>query len=347
MRLRKNEATRNVPTDDGRRRLVVSALTHCALVVALLSTSAQAALLPAPGTVVNGIPVSQQFDDAYSYPTRLLDYLYPGSGWSNSAGTGLLDVIVTTRSSGQTNSGIAGGIYNIPDPTTNPNTNPIVDSWGTSATTGPMLVKDLYNYLWNTFGANTPVFTFDQNETGGNPDLLVNAKVEIIDAAGNGNGGAPGSGLIGGVLYTWSFDGTTQPGDGTYDAMSYVTALGHICIPDVMDAYNPPGTGDTVCFDNNVGGGKFDYMVYAPTMDLSRWDDNDNLFKVSWQFADVDDGGEEITITGRFAGNVCAENPNLPQCQTVPEPGTLALVGLAMLGFGTVRGRQGRVRTGR
>lgn len=280
-------------------------------------------LLPDPTTVVSGVPVAIQYDDAYSYSTRVLDYLYPGSGWSDSAGTGQLDLIVTTRSSGQTNSDIAGGIYSIPDPTTNPNVGSISDTWGGSSTS-MMLVKNLYDYLFNVFGANTPVFTFDQNETGGNPDLLVNAKVEIIDGVG------------GAVLKTWSFDGTTQPGDGTYDPLSYVTAPGEICIDDVMNSV----PGPTACFNNNVGSGKFDYIIYAPTMDLTPWVDDNNLFKLSWEFRDVDDGGEEITMTGRFTGSICVQDPTLPQCQTVPEPGSLVLVGLALAMAGVRSRRQ-------
>lgn len=303
-----------------------------AVVAAVFSVAApgiaRAAMLPPPDTVVSGIPVAVQYDDAYSYSTRVLNYLYPNDGWDDAAGTGTLDLLITTRSSGQSNASLG---YSIPDPTTNPNTNPISDSWGTSATTGDMLVKNLYDYLWNTFQANVPVFTFDQNETGGNPNLLVNAKVEIIDGVIDG--------VYGSVLHTWSFDNMFQDGDGNFDPLAFVTAPGEICVPDVMNTE----PGDTACFSNNVGSGKFDYIIYAPSMDLSLWADANNLFKISWNFGEVDDGGEEITMTGRFTGSLCVETPDAPQCQTIPEPNSIALLGGALLGLVGLR----RVRKGR
>jgi len=257
-------------------------------------------ILPDPDTVVDGVPVAIQYDDAYSYSIDVLDYLYPDAGWDSAAGTGLLDVIVTTRSAGQSNPSP------IPDPTTNPNTSPIQDSWGTSETTGDLLVSDLYDYLQSEFNASIPVFTFDQNETGGSPGLLASAKVEIID------------GDTSSVLHTWSFDAVTQPGDGDYDPDSPVSVAGEICIPDVL---GDPSTD--ICFDQNVGSGRFDYILFVPTMDLTSWVDDDNLFKMTWEFGDVDDGGEEITLTGRFL-----------QQQQVPEPGVLGLLSLGLLGLG-------------
>lgn len=283
-------------------------------VVLALSAGVQSAMaqtLPDPSTTVSGVPVAVQYDDGYSYSTRVLDYLYPGAGWSDAAGTGQLDLIVTTRSAGQTNTDLG---FSIPEPTTNPNTSPISDSWGTSTTTGDMLVSNLYSYLFTTFGANTPVFTFDQNETGGSPNLFISAKVEIIDPED-------------GILKIWSLDAGNLA--HIYEPDSPVLAPGTITIPDVMDT--EPGA--TVDFDNNKGSGKFDFIFYVPDMNLSLWGDDDNLFKMSWIFSGVDDGGEEITITGRFTGSTCVDNPDLPQCQTVPEPQTVALISLGLLGI--------------
>ena len=299
-----------------------------ASVLATATNAALAQTLPDPGTVVNGVPLDVQYDDGHSYSTKVLNYFFPDAGWNTAAGTGTLDVLITTRSSGQSNSNGALAGYNIPDPTTNPNTNPIDDSWGTTATTGTMLVNDLYRYLQDFFNATVPVFTFDQNETGGNPDLNVTAKVEIIDPQD-------------GVLYLWSLDNLLQAGDGDYDPDEKIVASGEIVIPDSLDKC--AGQDDAVCvFDNNVGSGKFDYIIYVPTMDLTPFldnclgCDNDNIFRVTWHFDGVDDGGEEITLTGRFTGTVCPD-PELPQCQVLPEPTPLSLIGLALLGLFGVR----------
>ncbi len=259
-----------------------------------------APVLPDPSTTVFGIPLAKQYDDAFVYPTRLLNYFYPADGWNPAAGTGTLDIIITTRSSGVSNPSP------FPDPIPNPNTNPITDTWGAGATGAEqLLVKDLLDYLLTFFKTTVPQFTFDQNETGGNPALTVSAKVEIID----GPGGA--------VLHTWAMDDLFQAGDGSYDPANPATAAGEIIIPDVMDTC----PGDTCTFKNNVGSGQFDYSVLVPTMDLTPWADADNLFKVTWEFGDVDDGGEEITLTGRFYSN------------DVPEPGIAGLFGLAGIGM--------------
>jgi len=257
-------------------------------------------VLPDPDAVIDGVPVAIQFDDFFSYSIPVLDFLQPDAGWDASAGTGNLDVLITTRSAGQSNSGGALAPYNIPDPITNTNEDPINGEWGAGGTTETnMLVSDLLSYLMDQFDATIPVFTFDQNETGDSPDLFALAKVEIVDP-------------VAGVLAAWYLDTVNN---SLFDDAP-VLAPGEVCI-------NPDSIApDDVCFSNNIGSGKFDYLLFAPTMDLTPWADLDNLFKVTWRFSDVDDGGEEVTLTGRFAPTV-----------VVPEPGTLALFGFALLGL--------------
>ncbi len=260
----------------------------------------------ANGTYEMGIdvPYSAQNDDFFAYPIYLLDKYFPTEGWDTSAGTGTLDVIITTRSSGQSNSDGGLAPYSIPDPITNPNTNPVTDEWGYGGTPATnMLVDDLYQYLFDTFGANIPVFTFDQNETGGNPDLNVTAVAEIIDPSDDS------------VVDFWAFDDLLN---SVYDPTEYVLAEGETCAPDGVQLV----VNADDCFDSNVGSGAFDYVIFAPTMNLSSYLGQGYVFRASWDFQDVDDGGEEITLTGRFAPN--GRTP-------VPAPGTLMLMGVALL----------------
>ena len=289
------------------------------LVAALGSASAAAQQLPDPfdpsdpstffDTNTNGtfdagidIPYSQQSDDFFSYPIYLLDKYFPEENWDTAAGTGTLDVIVTTRSAGQSNSDDGLGPYSIPDPITNANTDPIVDDWGYGGTPATnMLVDDLYQYLSDTFGASIPAFTFDQNETGGNPDIDVTARAEIIDPSDDS------------IIASWALDSINN---SAFDPAAYVLAAGEICVPDGIQLV----VNNDDCFSNNVGSGAFDYVIFAPTMNLTSYLGNGYVFRASWDFQNVDDGGEEITLTGRFAPTV-----------TIPAPGTLSLVSLALL----------------
>ena len=256
------------------------------------------------GTFEAGIdvPYSLRLDDFYTYSIDLLQKYFPAAGWDTSSGTGNLDVIVTTRSAGASNSTIG---FNIPEPIVNSNDATLTGSWGdggSAATT--MLVDDLYNYLITTFQGSIPVFVFDQNETGGNPDIDVTALVEIINPLNDS------------VVAQWSLDSLTN---GVFDSAAFVNSAGQICVPD--------GITQTVnldyCFSNNLGSGKFENVIFAPTMNLANYIGNGYVFRGSWNFMNADNGGEEITLTGRFA-------PEIPP-QPLPVPGTLFMMSFALL----------------
>lgn len=271
--------------------------TWCVCAGLLISGAANAIYLPPPATTISGVPLAHQYDDGYSYSTRVLDYFYPTMDYTGTGtGTGNLDILITTRSSGASNpTGFAA-------PVVNPQTSPVSGTWSVSVST-------LATYLWEKFQSYVPVFTFDQSEPGADKlkDLLVSAKVEIFNSTG-------------GLVEDWSFDNFK---DGVYDSGNPATAPGTICIPDVL---NDPT--NQKCFDNNLGGGQFDFLVLVQDLDLSKYNDTGNMFKISWEFDNVSGGGEEITLTGLTSRN------------DVPEPSLLALLGLSFMALAATRRRR-------
>lgn len=64
-----------------------------------------------------------------------------------------------------------------------------------------------------------------------------------------------------------------------------------------------------------------DFIVYSPTMDLSKYYDKGYTFDVYFEFFGLNNGFEELFLTGTFSP---------PPPNPVPEPATLTLLGLVL-----------------
>ena len=287
---------------------------------------AAAIVLPAPTTLIDGITTAIKYDDFWSYSNQVLrtiqdkqpQYLpvatYGDFGFAT--GTGGLDVILYTGSGTKDrNQGVgpdgpdAGnkGDYNFQDPVSAPagGETSLSGVWGngTAAVNGPVTVGQVLNYLHALNpNNNIPVFYMDMNQVGSAANLFFSGEVNIINP------------LTGASVHNWAMDNTPQPGDGTYDPASMTVAAHEIGPLIGASGYNYG------VVDHNLGSGKADFIAYAPTMDLSLFDPN-YLFVTHFEMANLSDGFEEIFLTGNIT------------TAPVPEPGTMMLLGMGMLGL--------------
>ncbi len=266
--------------------------------------------LPDVDETFDGIPLALQYNDFYSYSWSLLrQWDYITQAQYTGQGTGTLDLIIGTGAGGANNQGVGpDGDFNFENPMPFPGggTSEFTGQWGVGTqANGPVLVDNLLAYLNAINPSSTiPVFLFDHNQTGGQPDLFVQAEVYIQDPT------------TGERVARWFFD------DG---------AGNPVLAPGEVELVGDSGTEYVA--NHNLGSGRLDYIVFAPTMDLSQYAGLDYLFGIDFFMDDLNNGFEELFLSGRFVVN---DNGN----GQVPVPASGWLFGLGLLALGLVHRRR-------
>ena len=286
--------------------------------------------------------------------------------YSFSTGTGVIDINLTSTAIGATNEvslpppGPAGNLI-VQDPAELDNGNTVggwTCNWGgttqsctfwdqggvlMSSYTAPegdvngvTTVGDLLTYLQSIDPTYTiPLIYADYNQTGSGDSLWFSAQVQIIDP------------LTGLPVAAWQLDAELPP-NNTWDQMDPTYNFGKISFlgDGVSCAADPwsPATGEGcagvttngdeyVNLEHNKGSGSADFMVFAPTMDLSLYDPS-FLWVITGNLGCIPNitsplipgttlgcntnGAEEFGIMGGVG------------VTQVPAPGALALLGLGL-----------------
>lgn len=288
------------------------------------------------GTVSGGLGgtyVASFHDDFLSYSIEALEVIQKKStllpiatygDWSKlTAGSGTLDVGVLIKASG---SGVLNNDDPFPDAASSNTSDPIyVRTWGGDTGTDtndagvdvndPVLtVAEVVDWLKPE---SIPVFYFDladpQNQTTAN--LYFGGQVYITDSAGTS------------ILETWAFDNVF---DSEYSVNAATTDTTSSYANMVLAPKNVPVVidGTTYIITNSRGSGKPEFIAYAPSMSLTPFAQNGNLFWGNFKIAATGAADEEIYLTKRVGTT------------QVPEPGALGLLGLGLVGLGALRRRQ-------
>jgi hypothetical protein len=169
------------------KSLVKGSICTAVLVFFLASSGWASIFLPEPV-----FPNAMPYDEYFSYSTSILEQLYPYyTGYPSNQGSLKEELKIwwgdsesAAKASGD-NLNIRGG-YDFPDPLAFPNSGSTTEFNTDLSLSWVVSVDLLYDYLQTQFdNSNIPVFAFDINQVGNQPNMLGNGYVTIVDAEGN------------------------------------------------------------------------------------------------------------------------------------------------------------------
>jgi hypothetical protein len=283
------------------------------------------------GTGANGMPVNTNFtgmDNAYPTP--------------NSSGTTFFSTTI------------------VADP------GQVAPFTGDAANTWDIQLSALSGFV----GAESPIFFFNNNQVNSgastNQNLAIWAALTLYDTADstatktlyftNLDGkfavvSEGGGGVLNGMAGTGTAGGPIAPDAGTNDATDYVLSGGALCYTaglTIVSCSNPAAVGGPI--NHNLGADQAVYAVVFPELNrilAAASFEGFDVLSIDWRMGcdpattDGNDAGTTADCTGRSLNNGF-EQLFIGKASTVvnvPEPGTLALLGSALLGFAAMRRR--------
>jgi len=215
-----------------------------------------------------------------------------------------------------------------------------------SAVNGTTTVGEILSYLQDIDPSWTiPLIYADYNQTGAGDSLWMSAVIDIINPTN------------GAVVASWYLDSNNNmaasPNSPTYN-FGDITFEGSEADCAAAGLWNPvtgvgcagfTDDGSVYSGSHNTGSGQADFMAFAPTMDLSMFN-SEFLWVTTINIGCIPQYSGTAPLDGENAG--CNSNGGeefgiiggVGPDRQVPIPGTLALIGIGLAGFGFAQRRR-------